>query len=253
MKKLDSYRFVDACVYQSDFVRRKFTDVMSESETNKILPILVAGTTPKGRMRKNMPYAIGFHPHRAGKISPDNLKKFRSEIMPSAVAIGECGLDYRKIYATRSCQIKVFEEQVKTASKTGLPLLLVVHKSFDDVVNIIDKYPEVWEKTILTDFDWIPEQIEFFIGKGCYISINDAVFDCIYDPLHLVSLMMIPQNKLLFATRSPYSSNYEIEEFENRPSNIETIINSYAAAMMLDKESIRQQSLINSKEIFDLQ
>lgn len=35
------------------------------------------------------------------------------------VAVGECGLDYDRMFSTKEDQIAVFKEQIKLAEKTG--------------------------------------------------------------------------------------------------------------------------------------
>jgi TatD DNase family protein len=51
--------------------------------------------------------AIGYHPYEADKVSQehlDNLKRLAEENDDKVVAIGECGLDYYRDYASKENQ-----------------------------------------------------------------------------------------------------------------------------------------------------
>ena len=86
-------------------------------------------------------YTIGVHPHNAKHfkdaditIIADNLK------MRKCFGIGECGLDYSRMFSSKDAQIYAFEQQVMLAKQENAKLYLHCRDAYDDFIGILKKY-----------------------------------------------------------------------------------------------------------------
>lgn len=67
---------------------------------------------------------VGIHPHNADrgeKADFDLIEKLVTE-NKKIVAIGECGLDFDRMFSTRENQIRCLEKHIVLAEKLGMPL-----------------------------------------------------------------------------------------------------------------------------------
>ncbi|KAK9458216.1 hypothetical protein V1511DRAFT_492043 [Dipodascopsis uninucleata] len=84
-------------------------------------------------------FTIGCHPHSAKFYT----EKAESQILealqsPKCVAVGECGLDYKKSQSPHDVQRKVFERQIEIASKVvNKPLVVHTREAEDDTLKIL--------------------------------------------------------------------------------------------------------------------
>ena len=67
----------------------------------------------------------GIHPHGAKSWDPSTLREL-TELWkcPEVVAVGECGLDYKRNLSTPQAQRMAFERQLSMAVETRKPLFL---------------------------------------------------------------------------------------------------------------------------------
>jgi TatD DNase family protein len=64
--------------------------------------------------------ALGLHPHQAGDVEEGDVELLRELLAhPKAVAVGEAGLDYYRVYAPHDRQLVVFRLQAGLAVSLG--------------------------------------------------------------------------------------------------------------------------------------
>lgn len=85
----------------------------------------------------NIFVTTGIHPEYAGTnphdfLTPDVLSH------PKVVGIGEIGLDYHERSDNRDAQIKLFEEQLEIARKSGLPVAIHTRDAESDTAAILN-------------------------------------------------------------------------------------------------------------------
>jgi TatD DNase family protein len=70
-------------------------------------------------------WTAGFHPHEAGRVTDELLRRLRNELAhPQLVAIGEVGLDYYRCAVPPETQKMVFERLARLAVEADKPLIL---------------------------------------------------------------------------------------------------------------------------------
>lgn len=84
-------------------------------------------------------YALGIHPLWVGALGHDALDQLQQALRdarddPHLVAVGEIGLDHFVPGLDRNRQAQVYRAQLKLARDAGLPVLLHVRRSADDLL-----------------------------------------------------------------------------------------------------------------------
>lgn len=70
-------------------------------------------------------FTAGVHPHEASSFTPATLDALRAALAdPLCVAVGECGLDYDRMFSPRDRQLAALRAQVDLAVESQLPLFI---------------------------------------------------------------------------------------------------------------------------------
>jgi Tat protein secretion system quality control protein TatD with DNase activity len=102
--------------------------------------------------RSKLYFTAGVHPHSAsslldaGKINSIALSTLESLARsPLCVAVGECGLDYDRMFSPRDAQLTAFDAQCALAARLGAPLFAHVREAskgepigaYDDALRVL--------------------------------------------------------------------------------------------------------------------
>jgi len=120
-------------------------------------------------------YSVGFHPYNVGKVNEqETLKRVRSAVdHPRILAVGEIGLD-KTIEAPMEDQFRVFEKQVEIAESTGLPVVLHVVRSFNEILEFM-KARQPIVPMIIHGYNGNVVIAEELVKAGFLISFGQAI------------------------------------------------------------------------------
>ena len=120
-------------------------------------------------------YSVGFHPYNVGKVNEqETLDRVRKAVEhPRVLAIGEIGLD-KSIEAPMKDQVRIFEKQVKIAESAGLPVMLHVVRSFNEMVGIMKAQQPV-VPMIIHGYNGSAEMADELVKAGFLISFGEAI------------------------------------------------------------------------------
>lgn len=154
-------------------------------------------------------YAVGIHPmfvRHAKDSDLDELKAFLLEYRddPRLVAVGEIGLDFFvpeiSSGAERSRQIEFYQAQLDLALMVGLPVILHVRKSQDELLKWLRRRPVIGG--IAHAFNGSFQQAEQFVGLGFALGVGGAfTFTRAQQIRRLVT--ELPLTNLVLETDSP--------------------------------------------------
>lgn len=184
-----------------------------------VTKLIITGTSFKGSLAAaalcdswddqegvSLYFTVGIHPHDASNWRDDTYSKFKKLIMthPRAVAVGECGLDYNRMFSPKEVQQKVFEEHLKLAVETGKPLFLHERDSFEDFQKILSKYMPKLKGAVVHCFTGDEKAIKTYVAMGCHIGFTGFITDSKRGN-HLPSLVNhVPIDKLMVETDGPF-------------------------------------------------
>lgn len=157
------------------------------------------------KLSKKYPYikaSIGLHPQELSTFPTDYLVQIANLASnPNVVAIGEIGLDYHyDDCASRTMQIRIFEEQIELANKLNLPIIVHDRDAHADTLDLLAKHKP---KGIVHCFSGSVEMAQEIIRIGMYIGIGGAVtFKNAKKPALVAQ--NIPLSKIVLETDAPY-------------------------------------------------
>jgi TatD DNase family protein len=199
---------------------------------------------------KNIYYTVGVHPHDAKSINKTSelqcLTKYLDD--KKCVAIGECGLDYNRMFSTKEKQMEVFEYQIEIAKKHNKPLYMHCRDAFDDFIKILEKHK--YFNGVVHCFTGNKEQAEKLVSLGFYLGITGWLLDKKRNNDLYEAIKYIPLDKLMVETDAPWLS-----VDKSRPSHpIDTVIivAEIAKIKKLDEIQLGNIIYINTKNFFKL-
>ena len=161
--------------------------------------------------------ASGVHPHNAESYDGVMEERLLSYLAnPLTGAIGEIGLDYYYDISPREVQRDVFRRQIQLAHMTGLPVILHMRDAHDDGFRILEE--EGWPEAgvLLHCCSVGPEELKRWIERDCYVAFGGAVTFSRSEDLR-ESAKIVPVNRLLTETDSPYMAPVPFRGIENGP------------------------------------
>ena len=199
---------------------------------------------------------VGFHPHNAKDFTHEKINLIMEYSKNKKIlAIGECGLDYYREYSTQQEQLFCFEEQLKIAKSTGLPIFLHERKAHDDFVIMLKKYILEIEKSVIHCFTGTKNELKVYLDMGCYIGITGWISD-LNRGKHLHDLIKyIPEDRLMIETDAPYLTPKNIpfkNNGINEPSFLNYVAQSIAECLNKDINHIKEITINNTKEFFSI-
>lgn len=130
-----------------------------------------------------------------------NITKYRDVV----VAVGECGLDYdRLFFCDKETQLQFFPPQILVAAEFKLPLFLHDRNTDDDFFKICQAHRKEIETCgggVVHSFTGTEEHLKRLLEFGFYISVNGCSFK---EEWQLDVAKKIPLNRLMLETDGPY-------------------------------------------------
>ena len=200
----------------------------------------------------------GVHPHHASQWQTESATELRQLArQPGVVAVGECGLDYNRDFSPRRLQRQAFEAQLTLAAELQYPVLMHQRDAHDDFLAILDDYLEALPAALLHCFTDGPKQAEDYIARDLYLGVTGWVCDE-RRGLDLVNaLPLIPDNRLLLETDSPYllprSMRPKPKSGRNEPKYLPYIAQAVADIRGQSLDSLARQCYSNSLRFFKLE
>ena len=132
------------------------------------------------------------------------------------VAVGEIGLDYHYSAATAAAQRRLFAAQLAFAAERGLPVVIHTREADADTLALLKEIPS---RGIIHCYTGSPRFAEELLALGFYISISGIVtFRSAAEVRETAK--MIPAERLLIETDSPYLAPVPLRGRENEPAFI---------------------------------
>jgi len=201
----------------------------------------------------NLWATVGIHPHgcQGDTLTVDWGELDKLARQPKVVAIGECGLDYFRLKdndeAIKQKQRELFVKQIELAQKVGKPLMLHIRETYDEVLEILEKYPAV--RAHAHFFAGNSEQLQKFLTRGDTVSFTGVItFTHDYDEL----IKQVPLDRLMAETDSPYVAPVPNRGRRNEPLYVREVVARLAELKGILPEALAQQTLHNADKTFNL-
>jgi TatD DNase family protein len=253
-----------ACNFSSDRFEKDLNKVIKRAKDNNVTKFLLVSASLKDAEKVNKIYqdnkdscflTIGAHPHHANEFnssSPSEMKRLIDEYKPHSV--GETGLDFFRNISSYEEQLFAFEEQIRIAIETNLPLFLHQRDAHDDFLKIISKYKNDISKAVVHCFTGTQEELDDYLELGFHIGLTGWICDERRNIDLRKSLKNIPLDKLMIETDCPYLIPRNLSDKpknnRNEPAYLPHIANEIALLINLDKDKLIDITYKNSISFF---
>lgn len=194
---------------------------------------------------------------------PDTIEKWNKQIIEledilkngikenKIVAIGEIGLDYYWNKNNKELQKDIFISQIILANTYNLPIVIHTREAVNDTIDILKNKVNVNKKGIFHCCPQNKELIKQALDLGFYISFAGPItFKNSKNAEEVCK--MVPLDKLLIETDSPYLTPEPNRGERNNSSNIKYIAKKIADFKGVTMEEIARITYENASHIYSV-
>lgn len=234
-------------------------EIINKMESDNIEAIICIGTGPFdvenvveiAEQNKNVFAAIAFHPEYADDIKEKDFEKLEKLVLHNkVVAIGECGLDYHYSKDNIERQKELFKRHIKLAIKVQKPIMLHIREAEDDAIEILKPFVGQLKDIIIHCYGAVSERVtKEFVSMGAYISFAG---NFTFKRFRREDISLVPKDKLLVETDSPYLSPEPLRGRQNYPKNVHITAQAMADELQMNSSELKSILIENAKRVFEI-
>lgn len=197
--------------------------------------------------------AVGWHPVDSIDMNPEDLEWIeRLTSHPKVVAIGEIGLDYHWDTSPKDVQHRVFREQIRLARKVKKPIVIHNREAHEDVIRILQEEGASEVGGVMHCFSGSKESAKQCLDMNFYISFGGPItYKNARVPKEV--LEMVPMDRLLIETDSPYLTPHPNRGKRNESSYVALVAQAAAEIKGISVEELAQITTENGKICFGIE
>jgi TatD DNase family protein len=236
-------------------------EVLSRSRLAGVSRWITVGTSPEENQRavesaertEGLWAAVGYHPHHADQVSPDDLETLRrTAAHPRVAAVGETGLDYYYQHSAPDNQRRIFEEQLAIAAQVRKPVIVHIRQAFEEALAILDEYRSRLPKVVIHCYSGNPSETEEVLRRGFFVSFTGIITFKKAETLRQ-SARMIPLERVMIETDCPYLSPEPVRKIQpNEPALLIHTAAKLAELYGMPMEAFARTVTANSLQFFGL-
>ena len=258
MEFLDSHAHLDDDAFEGDREQ-----VILEIKKAGITKVISAGYSLEGSKKAiELSKKYDFIYATCG-ISPNDIPQTEEELWKvleqiedlvknndKVLAIGEIGLDYHWNKENIDLQKLAFVTQIKMANELGKPIVIHTREAVMDTVTIL-KENKVENKGVFHCCPLNRELVKEALQLGFYISFAGPVtFKNSKNANEIIQ--MVPLDKILIESDSPYLSPEPFRGKRNEPRNVKLVAQKIADVKNVSLENVANITFANAKKIFQI-
>lgn len=194
---------------------------------------------------------VGIHPYDAEDF--DEVVGAEIELLagdPRVVAVGEVGLDFYRDHSSPEAQQRAFQAQIALAKRLDKPMVLHIREAFPQVIAQLEEAGPP-ETLIFHCFAGGAAEAEVAVAMGGFVSFAGNVSYKTAGTLREAA-RVVPLDRLLVETDSPYLSPVPHRGKPNEPRNVADVGAALAAATGRPVEEIAEATAGNARKAFRL-
>ncbi len=194
--------------------------------------------------------SVGVHPHYAkdaGALTAEELAALAQD--DDVVGIGECGLDFYYEYSDRELQSQVFQEHIRAAQITGLPLIIHTRDADDEMRAMIEAaYEQKPFTPLLHCYTGGPDLAARAVALGGYVAFSGIItFKNAVDVRRVAE--MTPLERIVIETDCPYLAPTPMRGRRNEPAYLPYVAEKLAEIKGVSFDKVAE---ITTRNFFDL-
>jgi TatD DNase family protein len=183
---------------------------------------------------------FGIHPHETknNDVSKDEIIT-KINLNNKIIGVGETGLDFYYNNSDKDLQIKSFQKHIDAAKDLNIPLIIHSRNAEDETYDILKKNHSNKLKILMHCFTGSTEFATKLIPLNAFFSASGII--TFKNSLNLQeTFKMIPKNRLLIETDSPYLSPVPNRGKKNEPAFIK-----FTAEKLAELQNIKVSELVD--------
>lgn len=244
---VDSHCHLDDA--RMDIVR---DEVLQASVAQGVSRFIVAGRSKKywpiqqqiQQQHSGIFNAFGIHPWYCQQHAPEDINTL-IHLLPQAVAIGECGLDFSPRFENRQRQRFWFHTQLDLAIQTQKPVIVHAVKAVDEVIHTLKIYPPL--RGVVHGFSGSLQQAKALNQLGFSIGLGSRLWQQ-NSRLFAGLATGLPLEFLLLESDAPDG----LHDAHNTPGHLLTLAETVAQTRKQTRNEILNACTINAEELFHL-
>lgn len=194
---------------------------------------------------------IGIHPSSIKEKYIDDLKKIEEIFkLGKYIAIGEIGIDLYWDKTYNKEQIEAFDYQINLALKNNLPIIIHNRKAFNEIIEVLNNYPNSNLKGIFHCFSGSIQQAEKIIEKGFLMGIGGVV--TFKNSKLGETLKNIGLEYIVLETDAPYLAPDPKRGKRNESSYLFYIAKKIAEIKTINIEEVARITTSNARQLFNI-
>lgn len=235
-------------------------DLIEKIKKENISKFLTCGYNLEGSKKAIEIAKISDSTYATVGISPNDIPQNEEEMWKNieeikdlalnkkVVAIGEIGLDYYWNKENRKMQLDAFKKQIEIANELNLPIVIHTREAVMDTISVLKENP-VNNKGVFHCCPLNRELVKEALKLGFYISFSGVVtFKNAKNADEIIN--MVPLDKILIETDSPYLSPEPLRGTRNTPINVKLVAAKVARTKNMPIEKIASITYSNACKLF---
>ena len=195
---------------------------------------------------------FGIHPHET-----DKNKTTKNEIIKNVnsnekiIAIGESGLDFYYNHSSKDQQISSFKSHIEASIELNIPIIVHSRNAEKETYDVLNGYKSSKPKILMHCFTGSSEFAYKLLTLGSYFSASGIITFKNSTDLQ-ETFKLIPNDKLLIETDSPYLAPVPLRGKKNEPSYIKHTLEKLANLKNTEVNKMKKITSYNFNLLFNL-
>ncbi len=199
---------------------------------------------------------VGIHPHNADRAIESDFEEIRriAQENPKIAAIGECGLDFDRMFSSETNQRCCLERQLGIAEELQKPLFLHERAAEDAFLKVFSSHATLCHRAVVHCFTGGRDFLERCLEMGFMIGITGWICDERRGKALRDAVRFLPLERVLLETDAPYLTPKGVPGLArtNVPQNIRYVCSTLADAMNVDMKTLEEHARKNTMRFFGL-
>ena len=249
----DSHCHVDEEAFDEDR-----EEVLSRMKANGVTRCAVIGSDMETSRRaaafaaahSGVVAAGGFHPHEASRFRESDLDELREMYQKGRIrAIGEIGLDFYYDHSPRDVQREVCIRQMELAWELKAPVAYHIRDAHQEMLEIMKGMKARLTGGIIHCFSGSAEIAKEYLKLGYFISFaGPLTFK--KAPRLQEAAKLVPKDRLLIETDSPYMAPEPVRGRRNEPTNVRYVGLKMAELRGEEPEEVAAYTTENAMQVY---
>jgi TatD DNase family protein len=195
---------------------------------------------------------VGIHPHECARVPEEDWAACeRLAREPATVAVGETGLDFHYDHSPRATQVESFRRSVRMAAAASKPLVVHVREADAECARVLCEEGVPARGGVIHCFTGDPAAARAYLDLGLHVSVAGVVTFKSAEPIR-EAVRLIPHDRLLVETDSPYLAPIPFRGKRNEPAHVVETAKKVAELWGTTLEEVARLTSENARTLFGL-